>query len=449
MAYDHPSLPLPLKRETERWLFTNKAAERKPGETESQFLYKNRKFAIGPFKEQFWNLPEGTRNAIGGSLEKKFRFLFEKLRRPRNQGDASPATSSRWTSSARPRPRRRPTASCATTRRAIEKTGLGTRDWGLEKNPKEAGPEESRPAPSPEFRVPSPENHDRRGENQGRAGTRSDGDQDSPRPRARPGRGPDPGARDGGLRHRQAHLPVGSFDGRDRPAPADLRPRVLRRDRRVRSRRGPSVPARGTVRLGRDARHLRQLPALPDRPAAHLREHAHPRRPRRRLLRAVRRGPRLQRGAARRRRRPSEGRRVSRRARKRRPHDPDRGPLGQVRRRPGLRPDRRDVRRDRAGLRRVAHRDHRGQRPRDRARPQVGEIARPFQRHGARPRPNQGPRGEPARRDRRRRRRRAGALRGRGVDQPRPRRGPPRSDGLAPGPAARDTRSRSATTPTT
>ncbi|HEV8117551.1 MAG TPA: class II fructose-bisphosphate aldolase [Thermoanaerobaculia bacterium] len=82
MTYDHPSLPLPLKRETERWLFTNKAAERKPGETESQFLYKNRKFAVGPYKEQFWNLPEGTRNAIGGSLEKKFRFLFEKLRLP-------------------------------------------------------------------------------------------------------------------------------------------------------------------------------------------------------------------------------------------------------------------------------------------------------------------------------------------------------------------------------
>jgi fructose/tagatose bisphosphate aldolase len=82
MTYDHPSLPLPLKRAAERWLFDNKAAERKPKETENQFLYKNRKFAIGPFKEQFWNLPEGTRGAIGESLEKKFRFLFEKLRVP-------------------------------------------------------------------------------------------------------------------------------------------------------------------------------------------------------------------------------------------------------------------------------------------------------------------------------------------------------------------------------
>jgi fructose/tagatose bisphosphate aldolase len=80
MVYEHPSLPLPLKRETERWLFRNKGEERKRDETESQFLYKNRKFAIGPFKEQFWNLPEGTRGAIGASLEKKFHFLFEKLR---------------------------------------------------------------------------------------------------------------------------------------------------------------------------------------------------------------------------------------------------------------------------------------------------------------------------------------------------------------------------------
>ena len=80
MVYDHPSLPLPLKRETERWVFENYGGQRKPGETESQFLYKNRKQAVGRFKEQFWNLPAGTRDAIGASLEAKFTFLFEKLR---------------------------------------------------------------------------------------------------------------------------------------------------------------------------------------------------------------------------------------------------------------------------------------------------------------------------------------------------------------------------------
>ena len=80
MVYEHPALPLALRRAVERWLFENLADQKKPGETESQFLYRNRKQAIGPFKEHFWNLPEGTREAIGDSLEKKFRFLFEKLR---------------------------------------------------------------------------------------------------------------------------------------------------------------------------------------------------------------------------------------------------------------------------------------------------------------------------------------------------------------------------------
>lgn len=80
MVYEHPSLPLPLKREIERWLFEQRGEERKPGETESQFLYKSRKFAIGQFKERFWNLPAGTRESISQSLERKFVFLFEKLR---------------------------------------------------------------------------------------------------------------------------------------------------------------------------------------------------------------------------------------------------------------------------------------------------------------------------------------------------------------------------------
>jgi fructose-bisphosphate aldolase, class II len=79
MVYEHPALPLPLKREVERWVFSHYGAQRKRGETESQFLYKNRKQAIGAFKEQFWNLPAGTRGAIGASLEKRFQFLFERL----------------------------------------------------------------------------------------------------------------------------------------------------------------------------------------------------------------------------------------------------------------------------------------------------------------------------------------------------------------------------------
>ncbi|MGH9400321.1 MAG: class II fructose-bisphosphate aldolase [Thermoanaerobaculia bacterium] len=79
MVYEHPAFPLPLKRVMERWVFDHYGLERKPGETQAQFLYKNRKQAIGPFKENLWNLPEGTREELRNSLEKEFRFLFEKL----------------------------------------------------------------------------------------------------------------------------------------------------------------------------------------------------------------------------------------------------------------------------------------------------------------------------------------------------------------------------------
>jgi hypothetical protein len=79
-VYEHPAFPYPLKREIERWLDKNAASERKKGETQEQFLYKTRKKAIGPYKEQVWNLPEGTRAAIRKSLEEKFSFLFKQLR---------------------------------------------------------------------------------------------------------------------------------------------------------------------------------------------------------------------------------------------------------------------------------------------------------------------------------------------------------------------------------
>src|SRR5262245_24919664 len=79
-VYDHPAFPYPLKREIERWLDENAAEERKKGETQPQFLYKTRKKAIGPYKEQVWNLPDGTKEAIRDTLEEKFHFLFGKLR---------------------------------------------------------------------------------------------------------------------------------------------------------------------------------------------------------------------------------------------------------------------------------------------------------------------------------------------------------------------------------
>ncbi|MEA2723574.1 MAG: fructose-bisphosphate aldolase, class [Gemmatimonadales bacterium] len=79
MVFDHPRLPSALKERVRSWLDENAAGERKSGDTEEQFYYKARKKAIGPFKRDFWSLPEDVRNAIAADLEKTFAFLFEQL----------------------------------------------------------------------------------------------------------------------------------------------------------------------------------------------------------------------------------------------------------------------------------------------------------------------------------------------------------------------------------
>ena len=54
--------------------------EKKERQTEEQFNYKTRKKALGPFKKDLTNLPEGVHEAIGKELEEKFNFLFKKLK---------------------------------------------------------------------------------------------------------------------------------------------------------------------------------------------------------------------------------------------------------------------------------------------------------------------------------------------------------------------------------
>jgi len=79
IVFDHPRLPSALKERIRSWLDENAAAERKSGDTSEQFYYKARKKAIGPFKREFWSLPEEVRTAIAADLEKMFAFLFEQL----------------------------------------------------------------------------------------------------------------------------------------------------------------------------------------------------------------------------------------------------------------------------------------------------------------------------------------------------------------------------------
>jgi fructose/tagatose bisphosphate aldolase len=80
MVYEHPKFPADLKTEMYAWLREHATEERKPKDTEEQFIYKARKKAIGPFKRRMWTLSEDRRAAIGQSLEERFTFLMRQLK---------------------------------------------------------------------------------------------------------------------------------------------------------------------------------------------------------------------------------------------------------------------------------------------------------------------------------------------------------------------------------
>lgn len=78
IVYDH--MPRKLKKEIYRWIKNNLKQEWKKGQTEAQFIYKTRKKALGTFKKQLWSLSQKEKKPIMKNLERKFLFLFEKLK---------------------------------------------------------------------------------------------------------------------------------------------------------------------------------------------------------------------------------------------------------------------------------------------------------------------------------------------------------------------------------
>jgi len=80
MVYEHPQFPKDLKAEMYAWIRTHATEEKKPTDTEEQFIYKARKKALGPFKHQVWSIGAEARQAIGQSLEERFTFLMNQLK---------------------------------------------------------------------------------------------------------------------------------------------------------------------------------------------------------------------------------------------------------------------------------------------------------------------------------------------------------------------------------
>ncbi|HEV2149998.1 MAG TPA: class II fructose-bisphosphate aldolase [Longimicrobiaceae bacterium] len=78
--YEHPALPSGLRERMYEHCRVSFPDERKPGDTEEQFIYKARKKALGAFKRDLWELPEENRAEIRGALREQFAFLFRQLR---------------------------------------------------------------------------------------------------------------------------------------------------------------------------------------------------------------------------------------------------------------------------------------------------------------------------------------------------------------------------------
>ena len=80
VLFEHPAFPAEMHKAIEEWVFANCQDERKPGQTDTQFVYSARKKVIGPFKRQLWDLP--TKDAILASQAQKVDFLFHQLGTP-------------------------------------------------------------------------------------------------------------------------------------------------------------------------------------------------------------------------------------------------------------------------------------------------------------------------------------------------------------------------------
>ncbi|MDO8491694.1 MAG: class II fructose-bisphosphate aldolase [Dehalococcoidia bacterium] len=79
IIYQSPRFPKDLLTRIDEYLREAHGKERKPSDTEEQFIYENRKRAFGPFKKDLWELPEDAMNDIMGTLEDRFGLLFSKL----------------------------------------------------------------------------------------------------------------------------------------------------------------------------------------------------------------------------------------------------------------------------------------------------------------------------------------------------------------------------------
>jgi fructose/tagatose bisphosphate aldolase len=73
------NLPQDLKQKIYDWVKINCSEEKKPDQTEEQFIYKTRKKAFGVFKKELWQMSKEQKKPIIIALENQIILLFKKL----------------------------------------------------------------------------------------------------------------------------------------------------------------------------------------------------------------------------------------------------------------------------------------------------------------------------------------------------------------------------------
>ncbi len=73
------NLPQDLKQKIYDWVKINCSEEKKPDQTEEQFIYKTRKKAFGVFKKELWQMSKEQKKPIIIALENQIVLLFKKL----------------------------------------------------------------------------------------------------------------------------------------------------------------------------------------------------------------------------------------------------------------------------------------------------------------------------------------------------------------------------------
>jgi fructose/tagatose bisphosphate aldolase len=87
---DHEAFPAELTAKIHDHLDEHHSHRREPDATDEQFIYRNRKRAMGALKDELWRVDEDVKRAIFPDLERRFAFLYEALGVAGTAGELDP-----------------------------------------------------------------------------------------------------------------------------------------------------------------------------------------------------------------------------------------------------------------------------------------------------------------------------------------------------------------------